>query len=114
MVDPDGDAERLEAEHVPVVTILPPVAPRVAAAMADTRKYAYLAELRSRFAALPLAFDMMDWRLYGLTDCQFIEDGFHATTTGWARIIRAVAGLPSARSRAAFRRGQSGPADPRL
>jgi len=83
---------RLEEKGIRVITFLPPLAPRVLAAMAaEGDAYGYINAVRRRIAALSrYNYDFHDAAAIGAGDCEFV-DGFHGGDVVFARMLAAIA-----------------------
>lgn len=80
---------------IPVMVFIPPLAPTVAAAMEQSGKYQYIANLRRKIAETGHAylfpvFDYYDATTVGGTDCEFM-DGHHGGPVVYKRLLLDMA-----------------------
>lgn len=86
---------RLDERDIPVILLVPPLAPATSAAMSESGKYKYVADLRwtlERMAAernIPY-FDFHDASSIGAIDCEFI-DGHHGGPVVYQRLLLNMA-----------------------
>lgn len=84
----------LTGKGIEAVTYLPPVAPSVLHAMAQTQRYAYVEELRSAMYGISANhYDFHDLGRSGAADAEFV-DGIHAGETATLRLLLAIARAP--------------------
>lgn len=81
----------VKSHDINLIAFMPPLAPQVIDAMADTGDYVYIDQLRSRLKQMDIEYyDFHDLRFAGASDCEFI-DGIHGGDIVFRRALLHMA-----------------------
>ena len=81
----------VKSHDINLIVFMPPLAPQVIDAMADTGDYAYIDQLRNRLQEMAIEYyDFHDLRFAGASDCEFI-DGIHGGDIAFRRMLMHMA-----------------------
>lgn len=81
----------VKSHDINLIVFMPPLAPQVIDAMADTGNYAYIDQLRHRLQETDIEYyDFHDLRFAGASDCEFI-DGIHGGDIVFRRALMHMA-----------------------